>query len=232
MSGKVLVAGVNGGIGAAVAVHLRAAGDVVYGVDRDKTDITIPGNAEHAVSDAVAAMGDLTGVVHTIGMSGRRFGDGPVTDCTDEAWNQVLRVNLESAFRLIRASLPKLSARGGGSIVVIGSALAMTLDDDFLTVAYATAKGALIPLVRSAAYTGAPHGVRVNIVAPGLVDTPMATRALTNGAISSRLPVLQRLGGRAQTADEIADAVVWLLSEQSAGLTGSVLPVDRAWTLR
>jgi NAD(P)-dependent dehydrogenase (short-subunit alcohol dehydrogenase family) len=232
MSGKVLVAGVNGGIGAAVAEHLRTAGELVYGVDRDTTDITLPGNADHAVSDAVAAMGGLTGVVHAIGMSGRRFGDGPVTDCTDEAWDQVLRVNLESAFRLIRASLPKLSALGGGSIVLIGSALAMTLDDDFLTVAYATAKGALIPLVRSAAYTGAPHGVRVNIVAPGLVDTPMAARALSNDAISSRLPALQRLGGRAQTADEIADTVTWLLSGRSAGLTGSVLPVDRAWTLR
>lgn len=232
MSGKVLVAGVNGGIGGAVAGRLRSDGDAVYGVDRDTTDITIPGNAETAVADAVAAMGDLTGVVHAVGMSGRRFGDGPVTDATDEAWAEVMRVNLESAFRLVRASLPVLSARGGGSIVLIGSALAMTLDEDFLTVAYATAKGALISLARSAAFSGAPHGVRVNIVAPGLVDTPMATRALTNEAITARLPALQRLGGRAQTASEVAGAVVWLLSDQAAGLTGAVLPVDRAWTLR
>jgi NAD(P)-dependent dehydrogenase (short-subunit alcohol dehydrogenase family) len=83
--------------------------------------------------------------------------------------------------------------------VVIGSALASTLDQDFLTAAYASAKGALVPLVRSAAFSGAPHGVRVNIVAAGLVDTPMAARAMTNPAIQERLPQLMPLGARACT---------------------------------
>lgn len=120
----------------------------------------------------------------------------------------------------------------GGSIVVTGSALATTLDDDFLTVAYAAAKGALVPLVRHAAYVGAAHGVRVNIVAPGLVDTSMARRALNEPSIVERLPRLARLTGRAQSPAEVAAAVVWLLGNGSAGLTGALLPVDGGWTLR
>jgi NAD(P)-dependent dehydrogenase (short-subunit alcohol dehydrogenase family) len=232
MTSKVLVAGAGGGIGGAVGALLRASGADVFGVDRDDIDITQPGGAEAAVAGAVETMGGLSGVVHAIGMSGRRYGDGDAAHCSDEAWSEVMRVNLESAFRLIRASLPVLAQQGGGSIVLIGSALAMTLDEDFLTVAYASAKGALIPLMRSAAFTGAPDAVRVNLVAPGLVDTPMARRALTDESITSRLPKLQRLGAKAQSAAEVAQAVTWLLSDESAGLTGAVLPVDRGWTLR
>jgi NAD(P)-dependent dehydrogenase (short-subunit alcohol dehydrogenase family) len=230
--GKVLIAGSNGGIGAAVSQRLTSAGSAVYGVDRDSIDITVPGGADVAVNSADAALGGLTGVVHAIGMSGRRFGDGSITECTDEAWAEVHRVNYDSAFRLLRASIPVLAQAGGGSIVLIGSALAQTLDDDFLTVAYASSKGALAALVRSAAFVAAPDNVRVNVVAPGLVSTPMAERALSDDRITARLPALQRLGGMAQTADEVASVVSWLLSEESASITGAVLPADRGWTLR
>jgi NAD(P)-dependent dehydrogenase (short-subunit alcohol dehydrogenase family) len=110
--------------------------------------------------------------------------------------------------------------------------LAATLDDDFLTVAYATSKAALVPLVRSAAYTGAPRGVRVNLVAPGLVDTPMAARALGSPSIQERMRTLQPLGGRASTPDEVAGVVRWLLSDDAASVTGAVIPADGGWTLR
>jgi len=227
---RILVAGADGGIGSACVDSIRASGGQAYGVDVGTTDITLPGGAQKAVEQAHHELGGLDGVVHAIGMSGRRLGDGPITECTDEAWAEVHRVNHESVFRLLRASIPKVA--DGGSIVIIGSALATSLDRDFRTVAYASAKGALVPLVRSAAYDAAPAGVRVNLVAAGLVDTPMAQRALSSPDITNRLPDLMPLGGTACTPQEVADVVLWLLSAAARRTTGAVIPVDGGWHLR
>ncbi|HEY8475065.1 MAG TPA: SDR family oxidoreductase [Natronosporangium sp.] len=229
---RVLVCGANGGIGSACVAAATAAGYRVTGVDRPDLDITVQDGAERAVERAVTELGGLDGVVHAIGMSGRRLGDGPVSACTDQAWAEVLRVNLESVFRLLRAALPVLAGGGGGSIVVVGSTLAHTLDRDFLTAAYATSKAAVETLVRLAAFEGAANNVRVNVVAPALVDTPMATRALTSPELSSRLPELMPLGGGPATPPEVAAAVTWLLSPASARVTGAVVPVDGGWMLR
>jgi NAD(P)-dependent dehydrogenase (short-subunit alcohol dehydrogenase family) len=232
MGAAVLVAGSRGGIGGAVVAELEGKGVPVAGFDRDEFDITAPGGAESAVEWALSVHGEISGVVHAVGMSGRRLGDGSVLDCSDEAWAQVHRVNLESVFRLLRAAMPALVDRGGGSVVVIGSGLASTLDDDFLTVAYAAAKGALVPLVRSAAFTGARHGVRVNLVSPGVVDTAMARRAITDPELSARLVDLQPLAAGPQTPGSVAATVAWLLGAESAAITGAVVPADGGWTLR
>jgi NAD(P)-dependent dehydrogenase (short-subunit alcohol dehydrogenase family) len=232
MAAAVLVAGSQGGIGSAVIAYLGRKNLPVAGFDRDEFDITAPGGAERAVEWALHTHGDIAGVVHAIGMSGRRLGDGSIVDCTDKAWAEVHRVNLESVFRLLRAAMPALIKRGGGSVVVIGSGLASTLDDDFLTVAYAAAKGALVPLVRSAAFSGARHGVRVNLVSPGVVDTEMARRAVMDPEISARLVGLQPLAAGPQAPDSVAATVAWLLSEESRAITGADVPADGGWTLR
>nr|WP_241267122.1 SDR family oxidoreductase [Streptomyces scabichelini] len=229
-----LVAGARGGIGAACVNAARAAGAQVFEADRDTYDVTVSAGADAAVARAAEALDGLDGIVHAVGMSGRRLGDGPVDECSDEAWSEVHRVDLDSVFFLLRAGIRQLSRAGGsgGSIVVIGSALATTLDEDFLTAAYASAKGALVPLVRSAAFTGAPKGVRVNMVAAGLVDTPMAARAMRDPAIQDRMPRLMPLGARACSPEEIADTAMWLLSDASSRTTGAVVPVDGGWHLR
>jgi 3-oxoacyl-[acyl-carrier protein] reductase len=227
---KVLVAGATGGIGSACTRAVRALDGAVHEVDVDTVDITLPGGAERAVRQASAELAGLDGVVHAIGMSGRRYGDGPVTACTDEAWEQVHRVNHESVFRLLRAAIPALPA--GGSIVVIGSTLATALDRDFLTAAYISAKAALVPLVRAAAWEAAPSGVRVNLVSAGLVVTPMAGRALGDPAIVARMPELMPLGAGPCQPEEVADAVCWLLQPGSRRTTGAVIPVDGGWHLR
>jgi NAD(P)-dependent dehydrogenase (short-subunit alcohol dehydrogenase family) len=232
---RILVCGRSGGIGSACVAALTTAGHDVFAVDRDSIDITEPGGADKAIDQAVDMFeGRLDGVVHAIGRSGRRLGDGPVSTCSDEAWRDVHRVNLDSVFWLLRAALPVLRENdGGGSVVVVGSALARTLDHDFLTAAYLTSKSAVETLVRAAAFEGAPDGVRVNVVAPGLVDTPMAARALTDPVISGRLPQLMPLGrGSASAPDTVAAAVEWLLSPASSQVTGAVLPADGGWSLR
>jgi NAD(P)-dependent dehydrogenase (short-subunit alcohol dehydrogenase family) len=256
-AGRVLVAGALGGIGGACVDLLARTGQRVVGVDRagapgggatpaggapggaaaptppvHAVDVTVPGGAEQAVQLAEATLGGLDGIVHAVGMSGRRLGDGPVTRCADAAWAEVLRVNLESAFRLMRAGLPALERAGGGSFVAIGSVLADGADRDFMTAAYAASKGGLASLTRTAAMEVAAKGTRVNLVAAGLVDTPMASRALLDERIAARLPELQPLDGRAVTAAEVAAAVAWLLSPASGRTTGTVLPVDGGWLLR
>lgn len=224
---RVLVAGAGGGIGSACVERLR--GEQVLGLDRPEVDVTIPGGAEEAVRRAVEQLGGLDGIVHAVGMSGRRLGDGPVTEATDDAWSAVVRVNLESVFRLLRAGLPALRETGG-SFVVVGSALAESADADFLTAAYAASKAGILGLVRTAALEAAPWGVRVNAVAAGLVDTPMAARAAADERIGARLAELQPLGGRMIAPDAVADAVVWLL--QAPATTGASIPVDGGWSLR
>lgn len=227
----VLVAGSQGGIGRACVEAVEAAGSTAFGVDlADGIDITRPGGAEQAVARAAAVHGKITGVVHAVGMSGRSLGDGGIADCSDAAWSEVHRVNHESVFRLLRAAVPAMGE--GGSIVVIGSALGTSLDDDFRTVAYASAKGALIPLIRSAAREAAPRGVRINLISAGLVATAMSRRAQTDHAIQTRLPELMPLGARLCEPEDVAAAVLWLLSPAARRTTGAVIPVDGGWHLR
>jgi NAD(P)-dependent dehydrogenase (short-subunit alcohol dehydrogenase family) len=229
---RVLIAGARGGIGSACEELLRRTGHRTMGVDRPACDIAHPGGAEQAVRDAAGALGGLDGIVHAVGMSGRRLGDGPVTDATDEGWSEVIRVNLESVFRLLRAGLPALRGSGGGSFVVVGSVLGQSADRDFLTAAYAASKAGILGLVRAAALQAAPWNVRVNVVAAGLVETPMAARAAEDERIARRLGELQPLTGRMLAPATIAEAAAWLLSPASGATTGVALPVDAGWSLR
>ncbi len=231
-SRRILVVGSDGGIGSACLERLVADGHRVVGADRTTgEDVATPGGAERAVRRAEEELGGIDGVVHAVGMSGRRFGDGPVTDCTDEGWAEVLRVNLESAFRLLRCALPALTRSGGGSVVLVGSVLADATDEDFLTAAYAASKGGLVSLARVAARQGAADGVRVNVLAAGLVNTPMAARAASDAHIRQRLADLQPLGGDLLEPADIAGGVAWLLSPDAARVTGAVVPVDGGWQL-
>ncbi len=225
-----LVTGANGGIGAATVDELTARGWRVLGVQRsDGFDVTKPGEAARAVGLALATFGRLDAVVHTVGMSGRRYGDGPISSVTDEGWAEVLRVNAYSTMSVLRAALPHLPP--GGSATVVGSVLRTTTDDDFLTVGYAASKGAIHSMVRVAAREYAHKGVRVNVCAPGLVDTKMAQRALGEGSpIRDRLDDLQPLGAQAVTAEEVAKTIAWLVIDATA-TTGAEITCDRGWTL-
>lgn len=229
MRGTAWVVGAQGGIGGACIGGLAADGFEVHGSDRPDEDVTQAGVAE-AVGARLAAAGPLTAAVHAIGMSGRRLGDGPPSACEDSAWDEILRVDLTSAFYFVRACLRHCSP--GASVVIIGSALAKGLDEDFLTVAYRVAKGGLVPLLEAAAFEGARRGIRFNIVAPGLVDTPMAARALTDDAIVARFPALMPLTARPASPQEVTAAVRWLVSDAAPQTTGAVLPVDGGWLLQ
>jgi NAD(P)-dependent dehydrogenase (short-subunit alcohol dehydrogenase family) len=222
-----LVTGSRGGIGGAVSAALTAAGYAVVGVDRDEADLT----DERQVAGFMERLGWLDVVVCAHGGSGRAFGDGPVHECTREGWDATLALNLTSVFLVCRHAVPLLRAAGGGAIVTVASVLGLVGGDrDFATHAYAASKGGLIALTRSMAVTYAADRIRANVVAPGLIATPMSARAQRDQGIRARLNELQPLTGDFGRPEDVADAVVYLAN--APFVTGTVLTVDGGWTAR
>jgi meso-butanediol dehydrogenase/(S,S)-butanediol dehydrogenase/diacetyl reductase len=239
-----LVTGAGGGIGGAVVEALSAAGHAVLAVDREvagvpgadaifphHADLTSDAEAAGAVAAAVDRFGRLDVLVCAHGGSGRRFGDGPVDECSEAGWAATLELNLTSVFLVCRHAVPALRAAGGGAIVTVASVLGLVGGDrDFATHAYAASKGAVIALTRAMAVTYAPDGIRCNVVCPGLIETPMSARAQADPAIRARLGELQPLTGDFGRPADVAEAVVYLAGARFA--TGTVLTVDGGWTAR
>ncbi|HLZ10630.1 MAG TPA: SDR family oxidoreductase, partial [Chloroflexota bacterium] len=180
-----------------------------------------------------SAFGRVHVLVNAAGLSGRRWGDGPTAECTEEAWDRVLENNLKSVFLCSRAALPHLIAAGNGAIVNVASVLGLVGGDaDFATHAYAASKGGIIALTRAVAIAYAPRNVRANVICPGLIATPMSERAQANPTIRERLAELQPLTGDFGHADDIAHAAVYFASDEARFVTGVIHPVDGGWTAR
>ena len=211
-----VVTGARGGIGSAVAAAFEEAGYTLHGVD---------------VDDAFPELDRFDALVCAHGISGRQHGDGPVDECTDEGWDTVLDANLSSVFRYARLAIPALRRNGGGAVVTVASVLGLVGgDSDFATHAYAAAKAGVIGLTRAMAVHYAPDGIRCNVVAPGLIATPMSERAQTDTRIVERLPELQPLTGAFGSPEDVAGACVFLAT--APFVTGAVLTVDGGWTAR
>ena len=236
MTEVALVTGAVGAIGAATATAFRDAGYTVVTADRApgadiEGDLAEAEVARAAVERAVELHGRLNAVVIAHGISGRSLGDGPVADCTEEAWDAVLAANLRSVFLVSKFAVPRLVDAGGGAIVAVGSVLGLVGgDEDFATHAYAASKAGLVGLVRAIAVTYARQGVRANVVAPGLIATPMSARAQASERIRARLPELQPLTGDFGRPEDVAEAALYLA--RAAFATGAVLALDGGWTAR
>jgi NAD(P)-dependent dehydrogenase (short-subunit alcohol dehydrogenase family) len=195
-------------------------------------DATQPDTAPAAIAELVRRTGRLDGVYHVAGGSGRRFGDGPLHELSDDGWRATLQLNLDSVFYSNRAAVRQFLTQGtGGSVLNLGSVLAWSPSSPrFVTHAYASAKAALVGLTRSCAAHYAPHNIRFNLLAPGLVDTPMAQRAAQDPAIRTYIQTKQPLdGGRIGHPTDLDAAVVFFLSRGSAFVTGQVLAIDGGW---
>jgi NAD(P)-dependent dehydrogenase (short-subunit alcohol dehydrogenase family) len=228
LTGKVaVVTGAAGGIGGAVAAALGDAGADVVGLDREQADLS----RADEVAGAFAGVERLDVLVNTAGISGRRLGDGPVGECTEEAWDAVLDTNLKSTFLCCKHAVPRLRASGGGAIVNVASVLGLVGgDEDFATHAYAASKAGIVGLSRAMAVHYARERIRCNVVAPGLIATPMSERAQGDERIRSRLAELQPLTGDFGAPADVAGAVLYLAT--APFVTGAVLTVDGGWTAR
>ena len=178
-------------------------------------DVAEPAACERLVDDAAGALGGLDAVVLNVGI-----GAGlKLESTTVEMWDRVFAINLRSHFLVARHALPVLPR--GGSIVFIGSVAG--LRPGSLMPSYDTSKAALLGLCRHVALEGARRGVRANVLAPGLIDTPL-------GRVASRLrPGRERAAiplGRQGTAWEVAYTTIFLLSDEASYVTGQVFVVD------
>ncbi|MGH2634829.1 MAG: SDR family NAD(P)-dependent oxidoreductase [Actinomycetota bacterium] len=249
LAGKVaIISGGGTGIGAATARRFAAEGARVVIIGRRPEpleavasetggrvvagDITEPGHAESAVESARESFGGLDVVVANAGVG---FG-GAAADVDDERWQRTIDVNVTGALRLVRAAIPALLARGGGSVVLVSSVSGLVSGTN--SAAYDTSKAALIGLARSLAVDYGPRGIRANALCPGWVVTPMADgpmdalagdRGITRAeayAVATRAVPLRR----AATAEEIAACCLFLASDESSIVTGSVLVADGGGT--
>ena len=172
------------------------------------------------------------------GLSGRRFGDGPVDECTDEGWDATLAQNLTATFYMCRAVVSRMRQQSltpqgtRGAILNMGSVLSESPEPrHFATHAYAAAKGGVVALSRSMAAYYAPHKIRVNVLAPGLVRTPLSERSEADPELTKFLKSKQPLTEGLIDAQEAARAALFLLSDEARAISGDVLRLDAGWSM-
>ncbi len=198
-----------------------------------RLDVRSASQVEIAIKQVMQNYGQIDILVNVAGGSGRKWGDGPTDACTLEGWDMTLALNLDTVFYCCKYALQAMLNQEHGVIVNVASVLGMVGgDEDFGTHAYAASKGAVISLTRSIASYYAPRGIRANVICPGLIATPMSQRAQEDENIRSRLSQLQPLTSAFGTPKDVANAALYLASDESSFATGSVLTVDGGWTVR
>lgn len=254
LSDKVFLITGSSGIAAATARLAAAEGSSVCVIGNDEiscralhkeihcdyfiADLTIPDQVETAVNACAASFDRIDALFNVAGISGRRLGDGPVHECSDQGWEMTIDTNLKSVFLMCRA-VTRLFLRQEpdaaglrGAILNMASALALSPEPrHFATHAYAASKSAIIGLTETMAAYYAPHKIRVNAIAPALTRTPMSLRAQQDSQILEFMKTKQPLAEGLIEAEDVAQAAIFLMSDRARCITGDVLVVDAGWRL-
>ncbi|AEI51060.1 SDR family NAD(P)-dependent oxidoreductase [Runella slithyformis] len=202
------------------------AGDVLIGDAMESLTST------KAIDLCISTFGGFDGLYHVAGGSGRRFGDGPLHELSVEGWNKTFELNLTSLMLSNQAAIRKFRELGmGGTILNMSSVLGFSPSPNyFVTHAYAAAKSAVIGFTKSIAAYYAFDNIRVNLLAPALVETPMSERASKDEIILNFVKTKQPLdGGRNGRPEDLDGAAVYFMSDGSRFTTGQTLYVDGGW---
>ncbi|MBE0417599.1 MAG: SDR family oxidoreductase [Coriobacteriia bacterium] len=247
LDGKVaLVTGASSGIGRESALAFARAGAKVVVADVDvaggeetvgmikkaggeavfvKTDVTKKDEVKVLVDKAVETYGRLDCAHNNAGIEGI---GGPCTECTEENWDLTIAINLTGVFNCCKAELPQMLKQGGGAIVNTASVAGLVGFPGLP--AYVASKFGVNGLTKSIALDYATENIRCNSVCPGVIHTPMIDRL--TGSDPEALKAMEAMEpvGRLGKPSEIADAVVWLCTDEASFVTGVNLPVDGALT--
>jgi len=249
LEGVALVTGAGSGIARALALQLGAAGAVVAVTDINKENVvktadtivsaggtSVPFAVDvadpHAVDEAVSAierdLGPVTRLANVAGI----FSTAALADITDDQWGQMLSVHVNGTFHLCRRVVPTMVSHGGGTVVNTSSIFALRGQPEASH--YAAAKGAIIGFSKSIAREVGDANVRINVVAPGPVDTPFFARGLSGEELASVREERARVIplGKIGRAEEVASVMFFFLGEGSNHMTGQVIPVDGGEMMR
>lgn len=249
---RIVIIGGTTGMGLSTALACVAEGAQVVVVGRNEehagkaggqlgeagwaiaADATAEDTATKAIQACKDRFGGFDALYHVAGSSGRKRGDGPLDQLTLDGWRFTLQVNLEALMLSNRAAVQAfLQQQQPGAVVNMSSILAFSPSPKhFVTHAYAAAKSAVIGFSQSVAAYYAAQNIRVNVIAPSLIETPMSQRAATDEAIQRFIKTKQPLGGgRMGVPQDVDGAAVFLLSDEARFITGQVIAVDGGWSL-
>jgi NAD(P)-dependent dehydrogenase (short-subunit alcohol dehydrogenase family) len=248
------------GIAAATAKLAASSGASIFIVSRDEEscavlaneisaangvceffvgDLTDENTSIVAVEKCVKRFGRIDALFNVAGISGRKFGDGALHECTENGWDVTMDTNAKTTFLMSREVLKQMlqqeidEAGLRGTILNMSSVLADSPEPNhFAAHAYAASKGAIVALTKSLAAYYAPYKIRVNALAPALIRTPMSLRAQEDAAILEFMKTKQPLVEDLIDAEEVAKAALFLLSDSSRNITGDVLKIDGGWSVR
>ncbi len=248
-AGKVaLVTGAASGIGRATALAFSAAGASVLVSDVQeeageqtvgliraaggrakfvRCDVSHEDEVEAMVERCIESFGRLDFACNNAGIEGA---SSAVTDLSGEEWNRILAVNLTGTWYCMRHELPVMLRQGGGSVVNVASIAGVVGFPN--ASAYVASKHGVVGLTRSAALEYARQGIRINVVCPGVIETPMITRATGGDATAAAQFAQGAPAGRMGQPEEIASAVLWLCSAGAGYTIGHPLVVDGGWTVQ
>lgn len=258
MTGKIYIVTGSSGIAAETIKLLLKEGNYVYFIGKGEEnceslsaeikemgfaadfkvgDLTNESVVSDLVSSCVKKYKRIDGLFNVAGASGRKFGDGPLHECTLEGWEETLRLNLTTQFQMCKFVINQMllqeldeNARRG-VILNMASVLAFSpAAKNFNAIAYAAAKGAIISMTKTSAAYYAKSKIRINAIAPGLALTKMSERASLDEKIVAYIKEKQPLAG-VMPAIDIAKAAVFLLSTSAGMITGETLVVDAGWSI-
>ena len=218
---KVAITGRREEQGQAVVEQMKAAGGEGLFI---KADVTVRADVEAMVARTVEKFGRLDGAVNNAGVTGGMF--KPLADYADEDWHSVIDTNLTGVFLSMRAQIPAMLASGGGSIINISSIYG-TVGGDIGNCGYVSSKWGVIGLTKTAAIDYAKQGVRVNAICPGYCHSEMVDPyAEAEPALFEKLLERYTATGKLGESHVVADAIEFLLSDQSSFISGAAIPVQ------